>query len=55
MKGRYPQAVIFVEIDPSMLDVNVHPAKQEVRFHESRFMYQSLSSMVEKSLQQRKS
>jgi DNA mismatch repair protein MutL len=53
MKGRYPQAVIFVEIDPSMLDVNVHPAKQEVRFHESRFMYQSLSSMVEKSLQQR--
>ena len=46
MKGRYPQAVIFIEMDPSLLDVNVHPAKQEVRFHESRILYQSLSSMV---------
>ena len=50
MKGRYPQVVVFIEIDPSLLDVNVHPTKQEVRFHESRFMYQSLSSMVERSL-----
>ncbi|MEJ2724463.1 MAG: DNA mismatch repair endonuclease MutL [Deltaproteobacteria bacterium] len=50
MRGRYPQAVIFIEIDPFLLDVNVHPAKQEVRFHESRFMYQSLSSAVESLL-----
>jgi DNA mismatch repair protein MutL len=50
MKGRYPQAVIFIEMDPSLLDVNVHPAKQEVRFHESRIVYQSLSSMVERLL-----
>jgi DNA mismatch repair protein MutL len=53
MKGRYPQAVIFIEIDPSLLDVNVHPAKQEVRFHESRFMYQNLSSLVGGLLQRR--
>jgi DNA mismatch repair protein MutL len=51
MKGRYPQAVIFIEMDPSLLDVNVHPAKQEVRFHESRILYQSLSSMVGRLLQ----
>jgi DNA mismatch repair protein MutL len=50
MKGRYPQVVIFMEIDPSLVDVNVHPAKQEVRFHQSRLLYQILSSTIEKAL-----
>ncbi|MDB9822456.1 DNA mismatch repair endonuclease MutL [Deltaproteobacteria bacterium] len=50
MKGRYPQVVVFVEIDPSLMDVNVHPAKQEVRFHQSHLVYQTLSSTIEKAL-----
>jgi len=34
MKGRYPPVVIFVELAPERVDVNVHPAKREVRFRE---------------------
>ena len=52
MKGQYPQAVIFVETDPSEVDVNVHPTKQEVRFHNSRDVFRAIVSAIEKALDQ---
>jgi DNA mismatch repair protein MutL len=33
MKGRYPVCCLFVELDPAGVDVNIHPAKREVKFH----------------------
>ncbi|MBY7822393.1 DNA mismatch repair endonuclease MutL [Vibrio fluvialis] len=45
--------VLFIELDPHQVDVNVHPAKHEVRFHQARlvhdFIYQVLSSALAES------
>ena len=53
MKGRYPQAVIFIEIAPAMVDVNVHPTKQEIRFHQSHMVFQTIMAAIERSLGRR--
>lgn len=49
-KGRYPLAFIFLEINPAWVDVNVHPAKREVRFRDEGnvrgFIIQSLLSVL---------
>tara|TARA_R110002072_G_scaffold14582_9_gene60206 strand:+ start:13491 stop:15167 length:1677 start_codon:yes stop_codon:yes gene_type:complete len=52
--GRYPSYVLHFEIDPSLVDVNVHPAKSEVRFSETRnvhdFIYSSLLECLRKPI-----
>ncbi|MDH4263735.1 MAG: DNA mismatch repair endonuclease MutL [Spirochaetia bacterium] len=49
--GKFPAAFIFVEIDPSVIDVNVHPQKKEIRFkddaHISDAVYKSILRGIE--------
>ncbi len=48
--GRFPAGVLFVELPPSRVDVNVHPQKLEVRFADGRAVYDALFHAVAQSL-----
>lgn len=50
MKGRYPVCCLFLEIDPAAVDVNIHPAKREVKFHQERVVRQLVSQAVRQTL-----
>ncbi len=50
--GRYPAYVLYLELPASEMDVNVHPAKHEVRFSESRMVYDFLLRSVKQTLAQ---
>ncbi|MDT8316435.1 MAG: DNA mismatch repair endonuclease MutL [bacterium] len=53
MRGKTPFAILFLEIEPAQVDVNVHPAKSEVRFRESGLVHSFISASVEKTLRRR--
>lgn len=42
MVGKFPSCVLNIEIDPSLVDVNVHPAKTEVRFSDERLIFNAV-------------
>ncbi len=48
----FPFYVLFLEIDPSKIDVNVHPTKTEVKFEDEKVIYAILKAVVKKSLGQ---
>jgi len=49
-KGRYPHAVLFLTIDPQLVDVNVHPTKHEVRFRDQRTVHDFIAAAVQDAL-----
>jgi DNA mismatch repair protein MutL len=48
--GRHPAYVLFIEMNPSLVDVNAHPAKLEVRFRDARGVHEAVFRVIEKAL-----
>ncbi|TAN60450.1 DNA mismatch repair endonuclease MutL, partial [bacterium] len=49
-RGRYPFAVLNITIAPEDVDVNIHPAKTEVRFKSQRYVYDAVKAAVRRAL-----
>ncbi len=49
-KGRYPTFVLFVDIDPDRIDVNVHPTKKEIRFADTEAVHRLVRHAVRHAL-----
>ncbi|HIP75879.1 MAG TPA: DNA mismatch repair protein MutL, partial [Psychromonas hadalis] len=45
-EGKYAGFVLYIECDPAQVDVNVHPAKHEVRFHQARWVHDFIVSVL---------
>lgn len=52
-KGRFPAAVLFIEVNPQMVDVNIHPTKREVKIAKQNVIVSSLIHVVTKTLAQK--
>src|SRR6266404_6418173 len=50
MKGQYPVTFLFLELDPGAVDVNVHPAKREVRFRDPNGVREAIARCIQETL-----
>jgi DNA mismatch repair protein MutL len=48
--GRYPLAIVFLEMDPTDVDVNVHPAKREIKFRDGRKAFNAVQRAVRRAV-----
>lgn len=52
MHGEYPQVVLFIETDPSFVDVNVHPTKSQVKFQNSQAVFRAIVGTLRRAIEQ---
>jgi len=51
MKGQYPVTFLFLDLDPGTVDVNVHPAKREVRFRDPNGVREAIVQCIQQTLE----
>ena len=51
MKGQYPVTFLFLKLDPAVVDVNVHPAKREVRFRDPNGVREAIVRCIQQTLE----
>ena len=51
-KEQFPFYVLYIDIDPAQIDVNIHPTKTEIKFEDERSIYQIIRAVTKKSLGQ---
>src|SRR5205807_2015924 len=51
MKGQFPVTFLFLDLDPAAVDVNVHPAKREVRFRDPNSVREAIVHAIQRTLQ----
>ncbi len=49
-RGKFPAALLFMEIDPELIDVNIHPAKREVKLFDQKYIDSLIFSIASKAL-----
>lgn len=49
-QGTYPSYFLFLEIDPSAIDINIHPTKTEIKFENERVLFQIINAAVKEAL-----
>lgn len=51
-KDSFPMYILFIDLDPAQLDINVHPTKQEIKFEDEKIVYAFVQSAVKHALAQ---
>jgi len=51
MKGQHPVTFLFIDMDPAAVDVNVHPAKREVRFRDPALLREVIEDIIRRTLE----
>ncbi|MDA3931938.1 MAG: DNA mismatch repair endonuclease MutL [Tenericutes bacterium] len=49
-KQRYPITALYIDVDPLLIDVNVHPRKQEIKFSEKKLLLELIKNTIEKEV-----